>query len=315
MDFWCDFNPYDNFFTKLLSPHYAITFDDKHPDYLFYSVFGGEHFKYKNSIKIYFTGENDVPNFNYADYAMGFHHITIEDRYMRFPLYLLDHYAWNYLEELSYKRITPEMAQRKFCNFVYSNNNGADPIRDYFFHELSKYKTVDSGGGHLNNIGGRVADKKEFIRDYKFTIAFENSSVCGYTTEKLVEPMIVNSLPIYWGNKYVDRDCNTAAILWLKNKSDVEELIKEIIRLDKDDEAYLQKLSLPWFNSPTIKADWEKKYFQFMDNIFAKTIEETRRRPSTGFVQKMEKEDRRVAPFKGNYYWGKLCGLKERFFK
>ena len=43
-----------------------------------------------------------------------------------------------------------------------------------------------------------------------FTIAFKNDSYPGYTTEKIYEPMYVNSLPIYSGNPLVYRDFNPA---------------------------------------------------------------------------------------------------------
>ena len=69
-----------------------------------------------------------------------------------------------------------------------------------FFVKLSKYKQVDSGGRTLNNIGGPVEDKMEFIKDYRFVISFENAEYPGYTTEKIIQPMFVDSIPIYWGN-------------------------------------------------------------------------------------------------------------------
>ena len=66
---------------------------------------------------------------------------------------------------------------------------------------------------YLNNVGGPVKNKIDFIMDHKFTIAFENSSYPGYTTEKIFEPMLVNSIPLYWGNPLVDRDFNTKSFL------------------------------------------------------------------------------------------------------
>ena len=42
------------------------------------------------------------------------------------------------------------------------------------------------------------------------TIAFENSSFPGYTTEKIFEPMLEGSIPIYWGNPRVDEDVYAA---------------------------------------------------------------------------------------------------------
>lgn len=247
VDFWDDFDPKKNFFTKLLSDKYNIVIDSISPDYIFYSCFSFNIYKYPNAIKIYFTGENDVPDFNLADYALGFHYIDFEDRYLRFPLYLLDHYAWNYLDTLGTKLVSIDLANRKFCNFVYSNKKNADPIRDKFFFELSKYKKVDAGGRLYNNVGGPVKDKCAFLSDYKFTIAFENSSVNGYTTEKVVEPMLVNSIPIYWGNKLIGRDFNSSSMLVVEDENDFGRVIDEIKYLDENDDAYLAKLRKSWF--------------------------------------------------------------------
>ena len=63
-----------------------------------------------------------------------------------------------------------------------------------FINELSKYKTVDNGGNYQNNIGRRIPynihDKIVFLREYKFSIAMENSKTLGYITEKLVEAYV-----------------------------------------------------------------------------------------------------------------------------
>ena len=172
---------------------------------------------------------------------------------------------------------------RKFCNFVYSNNVNADPIRTKFFHELSKYKKVDSGGKYLNNIGRAVNDKIEFIKDYKFTIAFENSSSPGYTTEKLMEPMRVLSMPIYFGNPLVDLDFNPDSFVWMKDQHGVEETIEKIIELDKDRDKYLDRISQPWLNKIQKNRKWDVELYDFFENIFNQTFSEAKRIPKYGF--------------------------------
>ena len=42
--------------------------------------------------------------------------------------------------------------------------------------------------------------KIEFLRAYKFVIAFENGLSPGYNTEKLTHAMEADSMPIYWGD-------------------------------------------------------------------------------------------------------------------
>ncbi|WP_416171499.1 glycosyltransferase family 10 domain-containing protein [Algoriphagus boritolerans] len=75
---------------------------------------------------------------------------------------------------------------KKFCCFLASNERAKERIE--FFKKLSQYKQVDSGGIVHNNLGFRVSDKMKFIKDYKFIVAFENSSYPGYITEKIWHP-------------------------------------------------------------------------------------------------------------------------------
>jgi hypothetical protein len=112
------------------------------------------------------------------------------------------------------KVIDSSYANRKFCNFLVSNGNCLE--RNNFFNKLSKYKKVDSGGQFMNNLGYIVKDKREFQSGYKFSIAYENNAYrpqqIGYTTEKIMEPMTVNSIPIYWGNPKIDLEFKEKSI-------------------------------------------------------------------------------------------------------
>jgi hypothetical protein len=285
-DFWPGFEA-NNLFLKFLEQHFHVSVDDR-PDYLFYSVYGSDHLRYDAPVKILYTGENLVPDFNLCDYALGFHYMEFGDRYLRFPLYA--YYQWYYdrllSDNKSSRQLSPvdeKLAKRKFCNFVYSNNVNSDPVRDSFFHELSKYRQVDSGGRHLNNIGGPVRDKLAFIKDYKFTIAFENSSVPGYTTEKLLEPVIARSLPVYYGNPLVYLDFEPGSFVRLENRNDIERVIDEIITLDKDDEKYLEMLDRHKFRPENRTEIWEEKLRLFLKNIFEQPVNEALRRPVHGY--------------------------------
>lgn len=292
-DFWPDFREEENFVVAALKEKYTLVFDPVRPQYLFYSSFGSRSYDYPEAIKVYFTGENDVPDFTISDYAMSSAILDFGDRHLRLPLYVL--YAG--FENLYRKvPVTDQLSQRKFCNFVYSNVQKSDPIREAFFQRLSQYKKVDSGGRYLNNIGGPVADKQAFISDYKFTIAFENSSQPGYTTEKLTDPMHVMSLPVYWGNPNVDLDFNPQSFLWLRDSGDMEQLIEEIIYLDTHPDAYLNRLSQPWTTAAD-PAEWRRRISSFLYHIIDQDITQARRTSSYGFANdyyKANKFGRRI---------------------
>lgn len=267
-DFWPGFDEYNNIFVDILKQKHEIVICEN-PDYLIYSVFGFKHLTFDNCVKISYTGENLSPDFNLCDYAIGFDIMNFGDRYIRLPLYTL--YG---IDELATpKIIEPNIVlNRKFCSFVVSNASGS-PERSRFFHLLSEYKQVDSGGKYENNVGGPVINKKEFIKNYKFNIAFENSMQDGYTTEKIMEPMLVNSLPIYWGNRLVKLDFNPRSFIDASNFSSLEAVVEHIVQLDINEDKYLNMLSEPWLNQDNY-LDWKERLLTFFDHIFNKPIEE-----------------------------------------
>ena len=279
VDFWENFDPRHNFIADIISKKYRIELSDA-PDYLIFSVFGYENIDYHNCTKIFYSGENITPDFNICDYAIGFNFLSFGDRYIRMPFYT----AYGVRQLAAPKVIVPEVVlNRKFCSFVVSNAKGA-PERERFFQLLSEYKQVDSGGRYKNNVGGPVPDKNDFIKNYKFNIAFENSMCDGYTTEKIMEPMLVNSAPIYWGNKLIDRDFNPASFVNVSSYSSLEEAVEHIVRLDQNDDEYLSLLSAPWFNEENY-LNWEEQLIAFFDNIFEKPLSESRYIPTHGYIQ------------------------------
>lgn len=267
-DFWGGFNKTDNWFYDLISEDHQVEISDD-PDFLIYSVFGNHHKRY-NCSKIFFSGENIGPNFNDCDYSMCFDWID-DKRHYRLPLYLL--YDGYY--DLINKNINDDLLNRKFCNFVVSN--GGNSIRNDFFLKLSKYKKVDSGGRFMNNIGYPVSDKLQFQSGYKFSITFENNAYRetrdGYTTEKIMEAMKANTIPIYWGNQMIERDFNKESFVNYHSFSNENDLIDYIIYLDQNDDKYLEVLRKPWFVDNKIpEANKRENIKSFFNNIFQKKL-------------------------------------------
>ena len=246
-DFWGTFDPLHNYFNTLLSPHYELEAADD-PDFLIYSCFGKNFRRFPRATRIFYAGENARPNFRQCDFAFTFDHCDRPEHY-RLPLY-----AW-YGDPASLVKgpIDAERilaAKTGFCNFVYSNPRCK--MRNRFFEKLSKYKRVDSGGKWLNNIGGRVENKREFLARYKFTIAFENDSHPGYTTEKIVEPMHAGSLPIYWGNPLVHLDFNPRSFVNYFDGGNLDDLVDRVVELDRNDRMYCDMLRQPWYHGNVV---------------------------------------------------------------
>src|SRR5262249_46742765 len=145
--------------------------------------------------------------------------------------------------------------KQKFCAFIF--RNGSVERRNQFFHRLSKYRQVDSSGTWLNNTGHTVGNKVEFLKDYKFNIAFENFSAPGYTTEKILDPLLANCVPIYWGDPMVAQDFNERCFVNVGKFESDEAAIQTIIELDRSDEMYRQYLAAPCFPGKAPPPYWE----------------------------------------------------------
>lgn len=272
-DFWggFEYNPegksdYDNVFWRILKERFDVVISDK-PDFLIYSVFGQSHLKFKCK-KIFYTGENIRPNFNECDFSLSFDYIDDERNY-RFPLSAITLYENGIFEKFD-KKITYEnikSEKTKFCNFVFSNPNAS--LRNILFQNLNKYKKVDAGGRVFNNIGYLVTDKLKFQNNYKFSIAFENSEHPGYTTEKIVHPKLVNSIPIYWGNPDVVKDWNTKAFINAYDHRDIDDLVDYIIQVDKSEDLYRSIIEEPHFKDEIKPKDLDhNQLLLFFEKIF-----------------------------------------------
>lgn len=267
-NFWPGFDYNDNFICKALRNQYDITIvkPNESPDIHFYSLFGNlsEHYRYTDSIRIYYTTENDVPNFTECDYAISTHDLNLGRRHFRLPIYTHYNDSYSHLTK-DEKKFIEDPLSRKFCCAVISNNTCADPIRDLFIKQLSKYKTVECGGRHNNNIGAPVKDKIDFCSKYKFCIAFENSRVPHYVTEKLPDALYAGCVPIYWGDPYADEQFNIGAFIDISKFNTIERAIEYIIAVDNDPDMYLNLLnSKPLSN--TSMANWEVQFCDFISD-------------------------------------------------
>lgn len=276
VDYWENHHIEKDPIFNILCKFYDVQICDD-PDYIFCSVFSDEHFNY-DCIKILYTAENIVPDFNLYDYGIGFEYLTCEDRYIRFPNFI----KYDDVESALRKHIIVDTEQddlldRRFCSFVYSNGY-AHSKRQEIFDELQKYRAIDSGGGFLNNIGECVKDKVKFESLHKFSIACENCSHVGYSTEKILQAFAAQTIPIYWGDPVVERIFNKKAFINVNEYSSMDELIKKVQEIDGDDGKYLAMLKEPAFVNQDYALNKRNELEHFILNIFNQPYEMAFRR-------------------------------------
>jgi len=259
VDFWHE--PTDEMIRKnpiyyLLKKRWDLVLSDN-PDYLIYSNSGFEYKRFQ-CLRIFYTGENIRPNFNECDYAFSFDY-PITKRNYRLPLYRFYSSYRKLFEPRVPKQIISQ--KRKFCCFLVSNPKAKERIK--FFDLLNSYKHVDSGGLVRNNIGYRVSrdNTEDWLSGYKFSIVFENESYPGYTTEKLQNALVTNTIPIYWGNPLIAKDYNPKAFINCHDFSSFSEVVKQVEKIDNDPSLYFQYLNEPFVS------DMKENSFCNIDNI------------------------------------------------
>jgi hypothetical protein len=278
-DFWPGFRKDDNFFWRLLKKRFDVELDTN-PDYLIFSNRETHVHRVHNCVKIFFTVESFAPDWRECDYAFTCHYLE-DPRHLRLPFYVLYGPGEQLVRNSGDDWGAVLRMKKEFCAFVVGKDQPRRRVE--FFEKLCRYKKVHSAGGAVNNMGFSVpcvpGAKVDFLRAYKFNIAFENASLPGYTTEKIVEPMQSRCLPVYWGNPRIGEEFNTASFLnWAEFGSD-DALIEEIIALDRDDSRYLERLKQPNFinNQPNEFYSEERLLKQF-ERIFSTPIAPVSRR-------------------------------------
>ena len=275
--FWLGFSPEDNVLYNALKKNFEVVISDN-PDFVFCSWFTeDEPCKFKNCVKIFYSYENHSLNMFASgyNYAIGLRQLSSVDntgrqRYLRYCL--CPDISTEHRENLP-----DSMAKRKFCNFIYSNQTKGDNAQNRieFCLALQNYKHVDCPGKCLNNMDGLGAresrtwydEKLEFLKDYKFTIAFENAISPGYVTEKILQPFIADSVPIYMGSPTVAEDFNPKAFINVADYKNFDEVIEKIKELDNNDELYMQMLREPVY---TKAPEYDKRLEEFLYKIVSK---------------------------------------------
>lgn len=315
-DMWDQFNPSYNFFTLLLE-HAAAEFKESVDiigvdvkdgsvtglDVLFFGPFGSVWKGYPTVPKVHYTGENTEPVKAEGVFLnLGYKQLRGDDTgYMRLPLWMLeiDWFGADLarirnplpLPLKSVMSVDPAVLDRKskFCSFVVTNPR--NEMRNNSFHWLSSYKRVDSAGRLFNNMGdviyaglgggGGELKKHEFLKDYRFSLTYENEMCEGYTTEKILHAKAAGCVPIYWGDTLVDRDFAKGGFINANGVRTKEELVELVKAVEEDPVRWRAMASVPALDDYT--RDLVRRRFSHIAGLIYQrvgfTVEELNRIP------------------------------------
>lgn len=278
------YNERNNIFVNVLKEHYDLIYEENEPDYIICSM-SGRPYEYLNydGIRIFYSGENVSPDFNYVDYAIGFDKMVYGDRFCRNPKILGVGSKEQLIALTNREKFTVDDLKEKsyFCNFIYSHDRD-DYKRKAIFDLLNTYKRVDSLGTYLNNMQDgfcvSMQEKVQIQKKYKFTIAFDSVDLDGFVTEKIADGFIARTIPIYMGNPTIFEIYNKNAFINCSDYDSLDNVLKKVIYLDQNEEEYLRMLNEPVYAKEFEPENLFENFETFINNIFGQPYRQAFRR-------------------------------------
>ncbi len=306
----------DTWLYKTLDRNFDVEISDN-PDYVICSCFNLYEYCQYPQIRIMYSAENYVPDFNLIDYAISNYPLEFLDRNFYLPQSL-----WGYDGERSVIQNRTQKYDKsflktktRFANFIASYDS-ENNYRGEFFKKLNERKKVDSAGRWLNNTGINVRfqddSKINFQKECKFSLCFESVYNGGFNTEKIMDAFYADTIPIYYGDPYITSIFNPRAFINVADFESFDDAIDFILEIDADDDKYLEMLNQPIFNDDnyiTKKFDEAEK---FLIHIFEQPIEKCGRRSRVVWAKQHDSFITVATPLYKNFYQNKLLVFYRR---
>jgi len=246
--FWQGFNRHDNEIVNLLKHcasivGFEIEIVEKYSDIVVCSCFGDPELReFTGATRILYLGENIRPNYRAFDYSMTFDLDSYSGRNLYLPLWVLRS-----------RDFAPKNANyraydlKNFCKRTMRNNGKEEIVVIANNHTPGRLEAINILRKHGYRVmchGSQtkpVENKHATLKEYKYSLCFENSYYPGYVTEKIFDCIAAGCTPIYWGgiggniyNSQVDFICETFLPL--------EESLADIVYRMKSLEPFMQPI-------------------------------------------------------------------------
>jgi len=192
-----------------------------------------------------FSGESTL-KCNKNDYSCVLWGERNHNNVVNVPLFIPYIYSNNFVNALETKKEIITVPKNDVCVII-SNPRGKE--RTEFLNELENHFNVCYAGGYKNNTGGTLKphyNTKEyhsFVNQFKFIISMENSREDTYITEKLINGLLSNIIPVYWGSNKVYDYINQDRFLNLKDINNTNDVIEKMILLKEQPQKWLNMVN------------------------------------------------------------------------
>jgi Glycosyltransferase family 10 (fucosyltransferase) C-term len=157
-----------------------------------------------------------------------------------------------------YLHTYPVKEKNKMCAFMYRQSY---KHRDEIFYRFNQFFRVDALGLACKNVETpstrHINNEQETYNDiavktyasYYFVLAIENTWKEGYFTEKLINPIIAHSIPIYWGHPKVFEYINKKRVIYMPDYESDQQLVDKLMELKNNPVLYNAIMSEPCYTS------------------------------------------------------------------
>lgn len=210
-----------------------------------------------------FSGESTL-KCNKSDYTCVLWGERNNNNVVNVPLFIPYIYSNNFLSTLETKIITKKIPEKDICVII-SNTKGNERIQ--FLNELEKHFNICYAGVYKNNTKNPLKhpyNTKEyfnFISQFKFVITMENSREDTYITEKLINGIMSNTIPVYWGSERVTDYINYKRFIDLDDVKNSVKIIQRMKNIKQNNKEWLRIVN------ENIFSNTENKLERTIDNI------------------------------------------------
>ena len=243
-----------NFFIHLLEKVYTMKVEATlHIEKAQILVENTQVYNSKRTVKTWyhtylFSGESYIRP-DWKDYSCVLFGQRTHDNIVNCPLYLA------YLESSfqgisSLQQASEPIVPPKQQILVLISNPGGH-VRNALCDRLEKEFDVVYAGNYKNTTGGAIKEYMtspaflDYVKQFRFVVAAENSQQETYITEKIIHPLLTHTIPIYWGSPRVLDYFNEDRILHMKDLSELDSLVASIRKRMDSDEAWIQTVKQP----------------------------------------------------------------------
>jgi len=129
-------------------------------------------------------------------------------------------------------------------------------------HKLRHYVAQTISGIDLYGRGTSrpLVNKEDSLLDYRYTIVIENDRTSNYFTEKLIDSLVVGTIPIYWGCPNIGDFFDVRGMIVVNSLEDIKKAVALLT-----EEEYLSRIDYIKYNYDkamqyTVTEDWIYKH-------------------------------------------------------